>query len=153
MPNFEIFPLQGTAFAAATLTTNTTSANFTLPFAQSFRFIVEVNTVSGTLPTMQVILCTSADGGTNYDDILSFTQISTTGLGRQMVFRPYLGYGDTATEFTTALLGVADVASGVVAQNGPIDPAHMKLRFVFGGTTPSFNVAVKWLACSPGMSD
>jgi hypothetical protein len=153
MPNFEMFPLQGTIQAATTLTTNTTSAVFSLPYAQSFRFVVETNTVSGTLPTMQVIICTSLDGGTTYDEILSFTQITTTGLGRQMTFRPYLGYGDTATEFSAGLLGTTDLASGVVAQNGPIDPAHMKLRFVFGGTTPSFNVAVKWLACTPGMSD
>lgn len=153
MPNFELFPLQGTLYTQATLTTNTTSGALTLPYAQSYRLIVETQTVSGTSPTMQVILATSADGGTNYHEILSFTQITTSGQGRQITFRPYLGYGDTATEFGCALLGTADLASGVVAQNGPIDPAHIKVRFVFGGTTPSFAVAVKWLACAPGMSD
>jgi len=153
MPNFELFPLQGTILAATTVTTNTTTAAFTLPYAQSFRLIANVNTVSGTSPTMQVILATSADGGTTYVDILSMSQVTTTGLGRQITFRPYLGYGDTATEFSAGLLGTTDPGSGVIAQNGPIDPAHMKARLVFGGTSPSFNVQLQWLACAPGMSD
>src|SRR5215472_11780085 len=130
MPNFGMLPLGGTLLALATQTTTGTSANLTLPPASSYRLVVQVQTVSGTTPTLQVIVATSMDGGTTYNEVLSTaTQMTTSGLGEQLLIRPYLGIGDAATVATSALLGTADLGTNVV-NNGPIIPGFIKLRWV-----------------------
>lgn len=138
MPNFGMFPQQQLLLAAGTLTTNTTSAALTLPPASSYRVICQVNTVSGTTPTMVLALATSLDNGTTYNEIVSTSTMTTTGVGQQLLIRPYLGIGDAATNAATSLLGTADIGAGVT-NNGPINPQFIKLRFIFSGTTPSFS--------------
>lgn len=155
MPNFGMFPLQGTLLTGASQTTNTTSANLTIPLASSYRFALEVTSqTSGTSPTLNVMIATSFDGGTTYDSILAFAQMTTIG-GRQMVLRPYQGSGDTASEAALNPVGTSDFAnttSGVVS-NGPIDPQHIKVRYTVGGSTSVFTFAVKWLAIPQDLSD
>ncbi len=90
MPNFGMLPLGGTLLALATQTTTGSSAALSLPPASSYRLIVQVQTVSGTLPTFQLILATSCDAGSTYNEILSTnTQMTTSGLGQQLLIRPY----------------------------------------------------------------
>ena len=138
MPNFGMLPQTSTLLALATVTTSGTSAALTLPPAQSYRFVVQVNTVSGTTPTLQVIIATSFDAGTTYNEVLSFVAATTTGAGRQMLVRPYLGVGDVATEQTAGLLGVTDLAAGVLIAHGVLNPQFIKIRWVLTGTSPSF---------------
>lgn len=142
MPNIGLMTKAETLVALATVTTTGTSSALTLPQAQSHRVVVEVQTVSGTSPTLQVIMATS-DDSTQYHEIMSLTQITTSGLGRQAIFRTYLGVGDAATEGVAALLGTADIASSADVKHGPVNPRYIKFRWVLTGTSPSFAFAIK----------
>ncbi len=153
MPNFGMLPLGSTLLGLATVTTNGTSAALSLPPASSYRFIVQAQTISGTLPTLQVIVATSLDGGTTYNEILQFTTIPPTAQGQQMMVRPYLGIGDAATTAITALLGTADLAAGQIVNNGPIVPGFIKVRWIISGTTPSFAFQVQYIAVPQDLSD
>jgi hypothetical protein len=147
-----MFPQTTTLLASAAYTTSTTSAALTLLPGQSYRVIVQVNTVSGTSPTMVVALATSFDAGTTYNEILSTTTLTTSGSGDQLLIRPYLGIGDVATRASSTLLGVADIAAAVV-NNGPINPQFVKLRFILGGTSPSFTATVGLIALPQDFSE
>lgn len=154
MPNLNLLPLRGTLVNNLTtaLTTSGTSSALSVQMADSYRWILEVNTVSGTSPTLDVFLCTSADGGTNYYPFLHFAQATTSGQGQQLLMKPYLGDSDVATTSAAALIGVADGASGstAIVQNGPINPSKIKVRSVISGTTPSFAFAVRYIGLAPG---
>lgn len=153
MPNFGMLPLGGTLLGLATVTTTGTSANLTLPPASSYRLIAQVQTVSGTLPTLQVIVATSCDAGTTYNEILSFSTITSSGLGQMMEVRPYLGIGDAATASSSTLLGTADLAAGQLVNNGPIVPGFIKIRWVISGTTPSLAWQLQYIAVPQDLSD
>lgn len=137
MPNFGMFPQTQSIFNPGTITASTTSGALTLPPASSYRIICQVATVSGTSPTMVMAIATSLDGGTTYNEVVSTSTMTTTGLGQQLLIRPYLGIGDAATTASTSLLGTADLAAAVV-NNGPINPQFIKVRLILGGTSPSF---------------
>jgi hypothetical protein len=120
---------------------------------------LQVQTVSGTSPTLDVFIATAFDAtggaGTNYETILHFAQVTTSGLGRQMTMRPYVGAGDTAQEAQSALFATADGATGstAIAINGPFNPSAIKIRSVVGGTSPSFAIAIGYLASPQDLSD
>src|SRR2546430_3230718 len=153
MPNFGMLPQGGTLLALATVTTSGTSAALTLPPASSYRLIVQVQTVSGTLPTLQLIVATSCDAGTTYNEILSTANLTVSGAGRQLLVRPYLGIGDVATVAACPLLGTADFAAGDAVNNGPIVPGFIKLRWVITCTTASFAFQVQFIAIPQDLSD
>lgn len=154
MPNLSLLPLTSTLLGLATVTTSGTSGVLTLPLASGYRFVVQMQTVSGTTPTLQVLVATSFDAGASYNEILSFAQVTTSGIGRQMQFRPYLGVGDQITQgFATALLGTADIASNEIVVNGPINPQFVKLRWVVSGTTPSIAWQFQYAAVPQDLSD
>lgn len=151
MPNFGVFPLSTNLLAATTVTTNTTGSATTVPLASSYRLTVQITTVSGTSPTLVVGLYSSSDGGTTYHGLLNSAQMTTSGQGFSIVFRPYLGIGDAATEAASPLLGTADFTntSSPVLTNGPFDPRFVKLRLVVGGTSPSFSATTVFLDAVP----
>lgn len=155
MPNFGMLPLGGTLLGLATVTTSGTSAALSLPPASSYRLIVQSQTVSGTLPTLQLIVATSCDAGTTYNEILSTTTCCTaSGLGTQLMIRPYLGIGDVATSATSTLLGTADLTAGTgIVNNGPIVPGFIKLRWIISGTTPSIAFQVQFISLPQDLSD
>ena|SRR5438874_5110583 len=153
MPNFGMLPQGGTLLALATVTTSGTSAALTLPPASSYRLILQVQTVSGTTPVLQVALATSCDAGTTYNEILQFTTATTTAQGQQMLIRPYLGIGDVATSAITSLLGTADLAAGQIVNNGPLVPGFIKVRWVVSGTLPSFAWQLQFIAIPQDLSD
>ena len=70
-------------------------------------------TISGTSPTLDVKIQGTNDNGSNWSDIVSFTQVTTTG-GRQYVraLTPYkqirgvIDVGGTSPSYGTVLLGV-----------------------------------------------
>ena len=71
----------------------------------------------------------------------------------QSKFRPYLGIGDAATEQSSSLLGVADIAAAVV-NNGPLNPQFLKLKLLLGGTSPSYSsVTVQAIALPQDASE
>jgi hypothetical protein len=154
MPNFGMLGQGQTLLALATQTTSGTSAAITLPPASSYRIIWQVQTVSGTLPTLVGIVAATADGGATYNEILSTSTMTTSGAGQQVMVRPYLGIGDAATQAVCSLLGTADIAAGIV-NNGPFlaTGGQIKLRWVASGTTPSFAFQVQLFAVPQDMSD
>jgi hypothetical protein len=152
MPNFGMFPQQETIFSGTITATGTQALTQALPPASSYRIICQVNTVSGTSPTLVMAICTSFDAGTTYNSVVSTSTMSTTGQGQQLLIRPYLGIGDAATNAATALVGVATLAAAIV-NNGPINPQQIQLQFVAGGTSPSFAVKVGVIAVPQDMSD
>jgi hypothetical protein len=150
-----------TLLAIATVTTTGTSGNLTLAPGAGYRFFLKVKTVSGTSPTLDVFLSTSYDAtaaaGTDYETFLHFAQVTTSGLGRQMSFRPYLSAGDVALESQSAFFGTggADGATGstAIAVNGPINNSAIKVRWVAGGTSPSFAFEIGVISVSQDLSD
>lgn len=152
MPNFGMLPFGGTLLGLATVTTSGTSAALTLPPASSYRLVIQSQTVSGTLPTLVAIVATSMDGGTTYNEILSSSTITSSGLGQQLLIRPYLGIGDAATSASSTLLGTADMAAAIV-NNGPMIPQFIKIRWVISGTTPSIAWQVQYAAVPQDLSD
>jgi hypothetical protein len=158
MPNFGVFPQQTTLLALATVTTTGSSGALVLPPASSYRVMVEVQTVSGTSPTLVVGLATSFNSGTTYDQVMTTTTLTTSSQGAQLLIRPYLGTGDAATSqamtkmaipFTGA---VASLAAATIA-NGPINPQNVQITWVAGGTSPSFAFQVGLLAVPQDTSD
>src|SRR6266704_3861236 len=138
MPNFGMFPQQTTLLALATVTTSGTSGLITLPPGSSYRLMVECQTVSGTTPTLVLIVATSFNNGTTYNEVLSTTTLTTTNTGDQLLVRPYLGIGDAATRASMVLLGGAVDLAAAGVNNGPLNPQNIKLRWVISGTLPSF---------------
>ncbi len=151
MPNIsELFPQVQNLAASATITTNTTGTAQAIPYAQSYRFIFAIGTVTGTSPTLLGIVATSYDGGTTYQDILTTTTLSTTGQGCSIVFKPYLGDGEIATAQGSSATATSTInpTAGTVA-NGPFDPRYIKIKWVVGGTSPSFATAVAAVIAVP----
>jgi len=153
MPNLGMFPNAQVLLALATQTTSGTSAAITLPPAQSYRIIVQCNTVSGTTPTLVLALATSFDNGTTYTSVLSSTTATTSGQSPQILFRPYMAGGDVATSQMGTLVGTGGDIAAAVVNNGPVNPQFIKLRWVVSGTTPSFAFQVGLIAMPQGGSD
>jgi hypothetical protein len=154
MPNFGQLGQGVVLLATATQTTSGTSPAITIPPASSYRFIVQVNTVSGTSPTLVLAIAATADNGTTYNEIITTTTLTTSGVGDQLSIRPYLGAGDVATRAASTLLGTADLAAATVV-NGPFlaTGGTIKLRWILGGTSPSFAFAVHMFAVPQDLSD
>lgn len=151
MPNLSgTFPLATNLVAAATITTNTNSASLAIPYSQSYRFIFSINTVTGTSPTLICTIATSFDGGTTFQDVLTSTTLSTTGQGCDITFKPYMGAGDVATAQGSSLNSILTInpTAGTVS-NGPIDPRYIKVKYVVGGTSPSFSSVTTAVICVP----
>lgn len=153
MADLSFLPLTSTLVGLATQTTSGTSGVLTLPLCSSYRFVVQVQTVSGTSPTLQVILATSFDAGSTYNEILSFANLTASGFGRQMIFRPFLGESELSTVASSTLLGTADIAAADVVNNGPINPALIKVRWVVLGTSPSFAFQVQYAGVPQNLSN
>ena len=150
MPNLNDFPRSFALLSGQTCTTNGTSANLTLPQAQSYRFTVELLTASSTTTNFNLALFSSDDAGTTYHGIMAFTALTTSGQALSFVVRPYLAKGDSATTVTSCILGSTDYATNVnILANGPFDPRYIKARYVaVTNGTVTFNLKV--CAMSPG---
>lgn len=68
--------------ASAALTTTTTTAAFTPTFGCSYEINIPVTVVSGTNPTLDVVVQESDDSGTNWFDVYHFPRITATGMYR-----------------------------------------------------------------------
>lgn len=73
------FPAQIADVTSAAITTTTTSGPFTPTYGNSYQVTVDVTAVSGTTPTMDLVIFESRDAGTNYIPIYAFPRITTTG--------------------------------------------------------------------------
>lgn len=68
--------------ASAALTTTTTTAAFTPTFGTTYIVNIPVTAVTGTTPTLDVIVQESDDTGTNWFDVYHFPRITATGIYR-----------------------------------------------------------------------
>lgn len=159
MPNFGVLPQQNTLLALATVTTTGSSGALTnLPPASSYRLMVEVQTVSGTSPTLVVGFATSFNNGTTYNQVLTTTTLTTSSQGAQLLVRPYLGIGDAATsqamtKMASPFTGTPASLAAATINNGPINPQNYQITWVVGGTSPSFAFQVGVIAVPQDLSD
>ena len=68
--------------ASAAITTTTTSATVTPTFGCSYEINCPVTAVSGTTPTLDIVVQESDDGGTNWFDVWHFPRITAVGMYR-----------------------------------------------------------------------
>ena len=68
--------------ASATITATATTAAFTPTFGSCYEINIPVTAVSGTTPTLDVVVQESDDGGTNWFDVYAFPRITATGMYR-----------------------------------------------------------------------
>lgn len=156
MPNSGMFPQVGALLAATAQTTSGTSSATSLPFCQSYKFMLDVSTMGGTTITLDVFLATSDDGGTTYYEFLHFAQVTTSGQGSYVNLRPFQGIGEASTNGALPnLTNGQDGATGstVVAANGPFDPRYMKVRWIVNSGTTTANFAVRFIGVPFGASD
>lgn len=97
---------------------------------------VAVSAASGTNPTLDVYVQQTFDNGTTYVDVAHFTQITAALTNKARVC---LARGN----FTNALkegVGDATVTAGQLGL--PLLSSKGRIKWVIGGTTPSFTMAV-----------
>lgn len=119
----------GTALA----TGNT--ASFVMPYADAYRLILVIGTVSGTNPTFDAVLQDSPDGGTTWVNLpLRFTQVTVTGTAATtpyIIFKP-VSISDAGSA------GVVAATGGALGVNTPINVRNVRLAYTVGGTaTPT----------------
>lgn len=119
----------GTALA----TGNT--ASFVMPYADAYRLILVIGTVSGTNPTFDAVLQDSPDGGTTWVNLpLRFTQVTATGTAATtpyIIFKP-VSISDAGSA------GVVAATGGALGVNTPINVRNVRLAYTVGGTaTPT----------------
>lgn len=68
--------------ASAAITTTTTTAAFTPTAGCAYTIMIPVTVVSGTTPTLDVMVQESDDSGTNWFDVYQFPRITATGAYR-----------------------------------------------------------------------
>ena len=113
-------PLTVADIASAALTTTTTTSAVTPAFGNAYEVNIPVTAVSGTNPTMDVVVQESDDAGTNWYDVYHFPRITATGMYRSPVLnlkgnrvRYVQTVGGTSPSFTRSLnrLQISDKSS------------------------------------------
>lgn len=119
---------------SGTVTATGTSASFTMPYADAYRLILAVGTVSGTTPTFDAVLQDSPDGGTTWVNLpLRFTQVTATGTAANM---PYIIFKPVSIS-DAGSAGVVAGTGGALGTNTPINVKNVRLSYTISGTTPS----------------
>ena len=137
------------ATLASTTATATSTADFVLPRdIHSGQFILDVTAASGTSPTLDIKIQTSPDGGTTYYDCFRFPQKTATAIERLVT--GFFGDGtNTGTTGTNANSGnsatITATSTGALTTGVPINPDKMRVRYLIGGTNPSFTFKVFFL--------
>jgi hypothetical protein len=131
-----------TDIASAAIVTTATSANIAITNAQTIALQVAVTAVSGTTPTMDIVIQETFDT-VNYFDVYHFPRITSTGQYQTPLLRMSgIGYrvvrtiAGTTPSFTMSLVRISrQVSSGIKKMfiNRTIDPNAL------GSSTPSFN--------------
>lgn len=120
--------------ASNTVTATGTTASFVLPYADAYRLILAVGTVSGTTPTFDAVLQDSPDGGTTWVNLpLRFTQVTVTGTAAT---DPYIIFKMVSLS-DAGSAGVVAGTGGALAVNTPVNVRNVRLSYTITGTTPS----------------
>lgn len=135
-----VFLPSGYPISTAT-TATVTGASFALPIADSYTAIVDVATVTGTTPTLDIAFQHSPDGGTSWYTFAKFAQI-TAAATRSLIFTPQVAMNQAASEQAIANTGAA------VTINSPVIYTNVRVLSTVGGTTPSFGTIKLWVICA-----
>ena len=136
MPTAGMVQPSSKLLASGTALTTGNTASFTMPYADAYRLILVIGTVTGTNPTFDAVLQDSPDGGTTWVNLpLRFTQMTATGTAATnpyIIFKP-VSISDAASA------GVVAATGGATATNTPINVKNVRLAYTVGGTaTPTF---------------
>ena len=135
MPSAGMIQPGSIKLATGTALTTGNTATFTLPYADAYRLILVIGTVSGTNPTFDAVLQDSPDGGTTWVNLpLRFTQVTATGTAANM---PYIIFKPENLA-VAASAGVVAATGGALAVDTPINVKYVRLAYTVGGTaTPT----------------
>lgn len=121
-------------------------AAFTLAAADSYSFILDVGTLTGTSPTLDVELEISPDGGTTYYAWARFAQVTAAGV-RRLTLQPIQGRGEAGTEAATTTHGTGALSANVPMPTGFVGATAPVFQFwgQVGGTSPSAATIKIWV--------
>jgi hypothetical protein len=109
-------------------------------------FFVSCTTRSGTSPTLDVYLQHSIDNGASYIDFAHFAQITAAGV-YEVSWAAFSNATNNTANVATVTTGDAVLAADRVI-NGQICAKYFRLKWVIGGTNPSFTFRVDALCKS-----
>jgi hypothetical protein len=125
--------------ASNTVTATGQTASFVMPYADAYRLILAVGTVSGATPTFDAVLQDSPDGGATWVNLpLRFTQVTVTGTAAT---DPYIIFKMVSIS-DAASAGVVAATGGALAANTPINVKNVRLAYTVTGATPSIAFAL-----------
>lgn len=134
-------------YSASTVAANATQT-FSLPQADSYAFIADVGTITGTSPTFDICIQQSPDGGTTWYDWWRFAQITSAAV-RRITTQPMQGRGEAGAE---AAIGTAGTG-GALATNAPavsnFSSGVFRVKITVGGTSPSAATIKIWVIAAP----
>jgi len=135
MPSAGMIQPGYTKLTSGTALATGNTASFVLPYADAYRLLLAIGTVSGTNPTFDAVLQDSPDGGTTWVNLpLRFTQVTATGTAATdpwIIFK-MVSISDAASAGVTAATG------GATATNTPVSVKFVRLAYTVGGTaTPT----------------
>ena len=121
--------------ASGTALATGATSSFTLPYADAYRLLLAIGTVSGTNPTFDAVLQDSPDGGTTWVNLpLRFTQVTATGTAAT---NPYIIF-KMENLAVAASAGVVAATGGALAVDTPVCVKNVRLAYTVGGTaTPT----------------
>ena len=124
-------------YAGGALAATTTSSALEMGVGECYQMVVDITSVTGTSPTLDLVIQTSFNGsaGTYIDLPLRTSQITAARV-EYFVFK--LGLGDSEVSLSQV---VADTG-GILSKNCIFDPAAIKVKSTIGGTNPSFTVNI-----------
>lgn len=122
---------------AVAVTATGVSSQISLGLGDCYQLLLSIGTVTGTSPTLDVVLTTSYDKGTTYVALpIRWTQKTASTTTEMIVFRCGIGNNEVALAQVTAGTG------GQLAKNCIFDPKYLKLSYTVAGTSPSFAVTL-----------
>jgi len=129
-------PISKKVFSIAAAQTTGSSTAFSIPFADSYTFYLNVTSAGQT--TCDTVFLTSVDGGTTYVNVpWRFAQVTTTT--GCFVLNVNTGVGSAAGPTGTLTTGEGTLIAGtggVLSLGAIVDPRYMKLGMTVSGTAP-----------------
>lgn len=136
---FNGIPIPLVASAARTSTGNSGNLKNTstyIPVFNAAAFILDVTTVTGTTPLLDVAIETSVDGGTTWYMAWAYAQVTAASTLRLDVRDTGIGFTEIGATSTITLSGTtAIVENTVITQD-------VRILWTIAGTSPSFTFAV-----------
>jgi hypothetical protein len=118
--------------ASAAITTTATTAAITPTYGVSYQVNIPVTAVSGTNPTLDVVVQESDDNGTNWFDVWHFQRITATGMYRS----PKLPYTGNRVRYAQTLSGTSPSFTRAINRVQLSDPTP-SVRRIFDRTLNS----------------